>query len=184
MSPGTDGLQRRTTIETQAKSDGLRLLRAIDATQAHGLEGVRADPTRAVHEAGPDVGDVGSDRYHRAMEYLLEEGALVGDEHTATHTGDRQAHGYALRIIIAIEHERHQRAARAVPRAAKAHWVRSRPTELCHLAFCHDYCRVEADKTRGDFEEVDAAPGRRACSRSWRAAMGTSPIRTTPRRKS
>jgi hypothetical protein len=30
------------------------------------------------------------------LEYLLEEGALAGDEHTATQTGDRQAHGYAL----------------------------------------------------------------------------------------
>ena len=92
----TYGLRRRTTIETQAKSDGLRLLRAIDATQAHGLEGTKVDPARAAHDAGLDVGDVGSDRYHRAMEYLLEEGALAGDEHTATHTGDRQAHGYAL----------------------------------------------------------------------------------------
>ena len=96
MSPCTDTLQRRTSIETQAKSDGLRLLRAIDATQARGLEGTRVDPNRAAHDAGLDVGDVGSDRYHRALEYLLEEGALVGDEHTATQTGDRQAHGHAL----------------------------------------------------------------------------------------
>ncbi|MDP8972019.1 MAG: hypothetical protein M3N45_02330 [Actinomycetota bacterium] len=92
----SDGLQRRTTIKTLAKSDGLRLLRAIDETQADGQEGTRVDPNRAAHDAGMDVGDVGSDRYHRAMEYLLEEGALAGDEHTATHTGDRQAHGYAL----------------------------------------------------------------------------------------
>ena len=96
MSPCTDKLRRRTPIETQAKSDGLRLLRAIDATQAHGLEGTKVDPNRAAQDAGLDVGDVGSDRYHRAMEYLLGEGALAGDEHTATHTGDRQAHGYAL----------------------------------------------------------------------------------------
>ena len=44
----------------QAKSDGLQLLRAINATQAHGQEGSRVDPTRAAHEAGLDVGDVGS----------------------------------------------------------------------------------------------------------------------------
>ena len=69
---------------------------AIDATQAHGLEGTRVDPTRAAHEAGLDAGDVGSDRYHRALGYLLEEGAVLGDEHTATQTGDRQTHGYAL----------------------------------------------------------------------------------------
>ena len=82
----SDGLQRRTPIETRAKSDGLRLLRAIDSTQARGQEGARVDPTRAAHEAELDVGDVGSDRYHRALEYLLEEGALAGDEHTATQT--------------------------------------------------------------------------------------------------
>ncbi len=54
------------------------------------------DPTRAAHEAGLDVGDVGSERYHNALGYLLEEAALVGDEHLATETGDRQAHGYVL----------------------------------------------------------------------------------------
>ena len=96
MSPGTNERQRRTSIETQAKSDGLRLLRAIDAIQAHGLDGTRVDPAMAAHDAGLDVGDVGSDRYHRALEYLVEEGAVVGDEHTSTQTGDRQAHGYAL----------------------------------------------------------------------------------------
>jgi len=89
------GLQRRTSIKTQAKSDGLQLLRAIDATQAHGQEGVRVDPKMAAHEAGLDIGDVGSDRYHHALGYLVEEAALLGDEHTATETGDRQAHGYA-----------------------------------------------------------------------------------------
>jgi len=82
-------------IKTQAKSDGLQLLRAIDATQAHGQGGVRADPTRAAHEAGLHVGDVGSDRYHRALGYLREQTALVGDEHTATRSGAGQHHGYA-----------------------------------------------------------------------------------------
>jgi hypothetical protein len=96
MSPGTEVRQRRTSIETQAKSDGLRLLRAIDSTQAHGLEGTKVDPNRAAHEAGLDVGDVGSDRYHRALEYLLEEGALVGDDHTAFDVGEEHPHGYAL----------------------------------------------------------------------------------------
>ena len=80
----------------QAKSDGLQLLRAINATQAHGQEGARVDPTRAAHEAGLDVGDVGSDRYHHALGYLIEEAALVGDEHTAfDDEGDQHAHGYA-----------------------------------------------------------------------------------------
>ena len=45
------------------------------------------DPTRAAHEAGLDVGDVGSERYHHALGYLVEEAALLGDEHTATEAG-------------------------------------------------------------------------------------------------
>jgi hypothetical protein len=96
MSTDTDVRQRRTPIEIQAKSDGLRLLRAIDFTQAHSLEGTRVDPNRAAHDAGLDVDDVGSDRYHRALEYLLEEGALVGDDHTAFDVGEEHPHGYAL----------------------------------------------------------------------------------------
>ena len=84
-----------SAIKTRAKSDGLRLLRAIDSTQAHGQGGVRTDPNRAAHDAGLDVGDVGSDRYHRALGYLRGESALVGDEHTATRAGAGQHHGYA-----------------------------------------------------------------------------------------
>ena len=82
--------------KTRAKSDGLQLLRAINATQAHGQEGVRAEPTRAAHETGLHLGDVGSDRYHHALGYLVEEAALVGDEHTAFDVGDQHPHGYAL----------------------------------------------------------------------------------------
>ena len=84
-----------SAIKTRAKSDGLRLLRAIDSTQAHGQGGVRTDPNRAAHDAGLDVGDVGSDRYHRPLGYLREKTALVGDEHTATRAGAGQHHGYA-----------------------------------------------------------------------------------------
>ena len=54
------------------------------------------DPTRATHEAGLDAGDVGSERHHHALGYLLEEDALLGDEHTATEAGAKQAHDYAL----------------------------------------------------------------------------------------
>jgi hypothetical protein len=96
MSVASYGLQRRIGIKTLAKSDGLQLLRAIDATQAHGQEGARVDPNRAALEAGLDVGDVGSDRYHRALEYLLEEGALAGDDHTAFDVGEEHPHGHAL----------------------------------------------------------------------------------------
>src|SRR5215216_5734805 len=82
----------RTTIEAQARSDGLRLLRTINATQTHGEEGARADPTRAAHEAGLDVG---SERYQDAMAYLIEEAALLADEHTAFDCGDQHPHGHA-----------------------------------------------------------------------------------------
>ena len=54
------------------------------------------DPTRVAHEAGLDVRDVGSERYHQALGYLLEEDALLGDEHTATEAGAKQPHGSAL----------------------------------------------------------------------------------------
>jgi hypothetical protein len=54
------------------------------------------DPSRAAHEAGLDVGDVGPDRYHHALGYLLDEAALLGDERTATEAGAKHPHGYAL----------------------------------------------------------------------------------------
>src|SRR5918995_2910773 len=88
-----DSEQRRTTIEAQARRDGLRLLRTINDTQAHGEEGARADPPRAAHEAGLDVG---SERYQAAMAYLIEQAALVADENTAFEVvGDKHPHGYA-----------------------------------------------------------------------------------------
>jgi hypothetical protein len=40
--------------------------------------------------------DVGSELYREAMAYLVEQAALVGDEHTAfDDEGDQHAHGYA-----------------------------------------------------------------------------------------
>ena len=54
-----------------------------------------ADPSRAAHETGLHLGDVGSERYHHALGYLVEKTALVGDEHTATEAGANQHHGYA-----------------------------------------------------------------------------------------
>ncbi len=85
-----------TTIEARAKSDGLRLLRTINDTQAYGQEGARAEPTRAAQEAGLDVG---SERYQAAMAYLIEEAALLGDQHTAFDVGDQHPHGYASYIF-------------------------------------------------------------------------------------
>ena len=84
----------RTIIRARARSDGLRLLRTINQTQAHGEEGARADPTRAAHQAGLDVG---SERYQDAMAYLIEQAALLGDAHMAfgDDVGDQHPHGYA-----------------------------------------------------------------------------------------
>ncbi len=93
----SDGPRRGIDVKkTRKKSDGLQLLRAIDETQARGQEGARVDPTRAAYDAGLDAGDVGSERYHDAMGYLVGEGALVGDDRTAFDVGERHPHGYAL----------------------------------------------------------------------------------------
>ena len=54
------------------------------------------DPSRAAHDTGLDIGDVRSERYHHALGYLLEEAALLGDEHTAFDGGEEHPHGYAL----------------------------------------------------------------------------------------
>jgi hypothetical protein len=86
--------EERITIQAQARSDGLRLLRTINDTQAHGQEGARADPTRAAQEAGLDVGSL---RYQDAMAYLIEQAALLGDAHITfgDDVGDQHPHGYA-----------------------------------------------------------------------------------------
>jgi len=76
----------------QTRTDALKLLRGIDATQAHGQSGVRVDPPRAAQDIGLEVG---SKRYHDALMYLIDEGALVGDEHTEMMEGP-QPHGYAV----------------------------------------------------------------------------------------
>jgi hypothetical protein len=84
----------RTTIRARARSDGLRLLRTINQTQAHGEEGARADPTRAAHQAGLDVR---SERYQDAIAYLIDQAALLGDTRIAfgDDVGDQHPHGYA-----------------------------------------------------------------------------------------
>jgi len=83
----------RTTIKARARSDGLRLLRIINDTQAHGEEGARADPTRAAQEAGLDVG---SERFQDAMAYLIEQAALLADARMAFDgVGDQHSNGSA-----------------------------------------------------------------------------------------
>jgi hypothetical protein len=85
----------RITIQAQSKSDGLRLLRIINDTQAHGQEGARVYPPRAAQEAGLQMGSL---RYEHAMTYLLEQAALLGDERIAfdDDVRDQHPHGYAL----------------------------------------------------------------------------------------
>jgi hypothetical protein len=85
----------RTTIQARARSDGLRLLRTINDTQAHGEEGARANPARAAHEADLEVG---SERYEDAMAYLIEQAALLGDAHTVfgDDVGDQHPQGFAF----------------------------------------------------------------------------------------
>ena len=85
----------RTTVQAQTRSDGLRLLRTINYTQAHGQEGARVYPPRAAQEAGLQIG---SERYEDAMAYLVEQAALLGDGRMAfdDDVGDQHPHGYAL----------------------------------------------------------------------------------------
>jgi hypothetical protein len=85
---------QRTTIQARARSDALRLLRAINDIQAHGEEGARANPIRAAHEAGLDLGCA---RYEDALAYLIEQAALLGDAHLSfgDDVGALHPHGYA-----------------------------------------------------------------------------------------
>jgi hypothetical protein len=93
-----------------AKTDALRLLRCINDTQAKGREDARVDPPRAAQEVGLEVG---SERYHDALGYLAEEGALLGDEHTEMHTEEvegPQPHAYAVylfteRAVVLLEEQ-------------------------------------------------------------------------------
>jgi hypothetical protein len=85
---------QRTTIQARARSDGLRLLKAINDTQAHRQQGARVDPSRAAHQAGLDLG---SARYEDALAYLIEQAALLGEAHLAfgDDVGALHPHGYA-----------------------------------------------------------------------------------------
>ena len=88
----------RRTHEPYRDPDEERRAAAASCDRLHPgprARGVRTDPARAAHDAGLEAGDVGSDRYHRALGYLRGESALVGDEHTATRAGAGQHHGYA-----------------------------------------------------------------------------------------
>jgi hypothetical protein len=103
-SPG----KGRFSVKHPAETDALRLLRCINDTQAQGRHGARVDPPRAAQETGLEVG---SERYHDALGYLAEEGALLGDEHTEMHTEEvegPQPHSYAVylftkRAVVLLE---------------------------------------------------------------------------------
>jgi hypothetical protein len=88
----------RDAIQARTRSDGLRLLRTINDTQARGQEGARAYPPRAAQEAGLEVG---SERYEDAMAYLVEQAALRRDERMAFDEDVRDQHlrGYGLYIF-------------------------------------------------------------------------------------
>jgi hypothetical protein len=88
----------RDAIQARTRSDGLRLLRTINDTQAHGQGGARAYPPRAAQEAGLEVG---SERYEDAMAYLVEQAALRRDERTAfdEDVRDRHPRGYGLYVF-------------------------------------------------------------------------------------
>jgi hypothetical protein len=102
--------KRRLLVSYPAETDALRLLRCINDTQAQGRHGTRVDPPRAAQEIGLEVG---SERYHDALGYLAEEGALLGDEHTEIHTEEvegPQPHSYAVylfteRAVILLEEQ-------------------------------------------------------------------------------
>ena len=88
----------RDAIQAQIRSDGLRPLRTINATQAHSQEGARAYPPREAQEAGLEVG---AERYEAAMAYLVEQAALRRDERMAFDEDgrDRNLRGYGLYVF-------------------------------------------------------------------------------------
>jgi hypothetical protein len=96
-------------MRSRAKTDAIRLLAAINETQVRGEEDARADPARAAHEAGLEVG---SERYRAAVAYLVGEAALLGDHHTSIDDEHNQhAHGYTSYFFtgraLALLEDRH-----------------------------------------------------------------------------
>jgi hypothetical protein len=94
-----DARRRGFSVRRPPETDGLRLLRCIDETQAKGHRGARVDPPCAAQEIGLEVD---SERYHDALAYLAEEGALLGDEHTEMHSEEAegpQPYAYAVYLF-------------------------------------------------------------------------------------
>ena len=76
----------------QAEGDALRLLRAIDARQAHGRVGASVFAFAAAYSAGLRPG---TERFEEALWHLVWEGALTVDEHVPTEVAARVPFGRA-----------------------------------------------------------------------------------------
>ena len=79
-------------MSAYAKDDAVRLLRAIDAQQAHGQVGVTVFAFAAARSAGLRPG---TERYEEALWCLVWEGALTVDEHVPTEVAARLPFGRA-----------------------------------------------------------------------------------------
>jgi hypothetical protein len=85
-------------IQARTRSDGLRLLKTTNDTQAHGQEGTRAYPPGTAQGAGLEGG---SERYEAAKAYLVEQAALRKDERLAVDEDGRDQYlrGYGFYIF-------------------------------------------------------------------------------------
>ena len=79
-------------MSAYAKDDALRLLRAIDAQQAHGRVGASVFAFAAARSAGLRPG---TERFEEALWQLVWEGALTVDEHVPTEVAARLPFGRA-----------------------------------------------------------------------------------------
>jgi hypothetical protein len=79
-------------VSAYAKDDALRLLRAIDAQQAHGRVGASVFAFAAARSAGLRPG---TERFEEALWQLVCEGALTVDEHVPTEVAARLPFGRA-----------------------------------------------------------------------------------------
>ena len=74
----------------ETRSDGLRLLRVMNETQARGSEEVPVTPALAADDAGLEIG---SERYDAAMHFLRDERALVVHPFGEQSVGDYERGG-------------------------------------------------------------------------------------------
>ena len=77
-------------MSVYVKDDAVRLLRVIDAQQAHGRVGTSVFAFAAAHSAGLRPG---TERFEEALWHLVWEGALTVDEHVPTEVAARVPFG-------------------------------------------------------------------------------------------